>query len=177
MKKFLVGMIGIGVGVGLFAAVSVLYAGEPEPQKSEEGVYQQKVDEFHVVLLGKPGATIYEENVGGDAVYQKAHDAVETYVDKYGEDGSAELVKLLEARREVALSLYEQHFGPWQGTPSEFDEFLERADDSFVDRCAKSAAETCGRGQVCWVKAAGAESCTFACRDSSGNCPAIPASQ
>jgi len=173
MKKYLVGMMGLGVVVGLFAAVSVLYAGEPETQKSEEALYQQRIDEFHVVLFGKPGATIFDEYVGGDAVYQKAHDAVETYVDKYGEDGSAELTKLLESRRAIALTLYAQHFGSWNGTSSEFDDFLNRANETTVERCVKGADMACGRGKVCWVQdAAGA--CNFACQDATGRCPAYP---
>lgn len=39
--------------------------------------------------------------------------------------------------------------------------------------CAKTAVETCGQGNVCWVCAT-TDTCSFACKDDQGNCQPTP---
>lgn len=147
--------------VVLFGSLGVIQT-KASPHASKEAAYAKEVAAFHRILFGGPSTSIYEQDVKGDEVYQRAHEAVETYLEMYGDDGSEELAKLIEARREVALTLYREHFGPWEGKPSEFDEFLAAANESPVEHCARIAVEVCGKGKVKSVHVAD-NSCSFEC--------------
>ncbi len=78
--------------------------------------------------------------------------------------------------REVALMVYQEHFGEWTGTVDEFDKLM--ADISIIaniESCGAAAVLGCGKGKVCWVRSSGEGCCTFACYDGKGECPDYPA--
>jgi len=99
------------------------------------------------------------------AEYAAATDAVKAYRPGVFSDKD-ELANLEAARdaisHDIALSVYENHFGAWQGGPDEFDLLVSIASDDPFERCATQAIRVCGAGKVLHVHVSG-DSCEFTC--------------
>lgn len=168
MKKFLVGMMAIGVVFGVFAAESAIYAGEGKSVQSEEPQSQDRQEAARWEVWRADFASALE----ADEEYQGAKAAVDAR-ETADEQERAGLEAVRDSKyREIALAIYEEHFGMWDGSEDEFDDVL-KAETNPVDRCTNNALRACGAGKVCWVKS-GTDSCLYSCQDATGSCHPVP---
>jgi hypothetical protein len=101
--------------------------------------------------------------------YTTAVQAVEDYPNDrsvfFAKDAYDALVATREAvYRNIALAVYEDHFGPWEGDLAEFDVLLAAAKESKLEECSRVAKDTCGTSGIKSLKVS-EDSCEFTCKD------------
>lgn len=105
-----------------------------------------------------------------DEAYLAATDAVEAVPLNESLDPDAYEALVIatdEQYRRVALRIYEVHFGPWQGSESEFDVVLELAsggkNDRTIRECSDAAIYVCGKGKIKSVDVSEDGDCLILC--------------
>jgi len=163
MKGMLAGMVAVGLALGLLAVTSAIYAGDGKQIETAELQTQDELD----VAAWEAWRTDLAGAIAADEEFTAATAAVEAY---QGED-EHERARLESVRDEIyyeiARPVYEDHFGPWEGTDDDFVVFL-RSDDAQEQRknyaeCTTQAIRACGQGKVKSVTVTDGGGCSFEC--------------
>ncbi len=171
MKKLLTGLTVLGLCAGLLGVSSLLYAADPEPVESTDAQAEQEED-----AAWDAWRTDFEARLAVDEEYLAAEEALAGWVGEDDEEYAILEDACARRYREVALVVYEGHFGEWTGTMDEFDEAVAEQPSDFAKSCTKDAIDGCGQGKVCWVKADAKNGiCGCACAGPKGECPDYPA--
>jgi len=149
----------VGV-IGLLGAASLTFAGCRTVVQVKE---EQMADSPDRAKAVNDWRVDFEAALEEDAAYAAAVSAVEAYENK--DDAAYDDLMAAQNQRymEIAHTVYEKHFGIWQGSDEEFRMFVQLANRPTIKQCAAVAVETCGKVGVDSVKVI-SDSCEFTCK-------------
>lgn len=99
-----------------------------------------------------------------DEEYSAAQDHLEAFSGKNKQEHARLRTSLDEIYRELARSVYEDYFGPWEGDDDEFISLLAAANQvAAIRKCHASAIKECGKGNVKTVEVTAEGACIYGC--------------
>ncbi len=166
MKKLLTGLMVLGLCAGLFGLSSLLYAADPEPVESTDAQAEQEEEAAWEAWEADLEALLIVDD--------EYAEAVESLADYLGDDVE-EYAILKDARSqryfEIALIVYEEHFGEWTGTTEDFEARMEEIPvNPNIESCSAAAVLGCGKGKVCSMTSSPDGTCSYTCAGKNGVC-------
>lgn len=159
MKKSLMGIGAMMLVAGLIAGTSLIHAGQPKPSVDAGGQTQDEGntpgEEWHASL-----SAVLETH----EAYTAAEDRLEAFNREVEQKRARLKTALDEIYYKLARSVYQDHFGPWEGDDDEFIALLAAADQVAAIRgCTAKAIKECGKGNVKTVEVTAGGACVYGC--------------
>lgn len=157
MKKLLMGIGATILFAGFIAGTS--FAGQRKPV---DVLAEQRQDEDNAVWV--EWRADLSASLKTDEEYITAAERLRAFDGEDEEEHARLQTALDDSYYEIALPIYEKHFGTWEGDHDEFFALLAADNQAAIIRiCHESARETCGSGNVKTVTVTADGGCTVEC--------------